>query len=347
MHFIPVLRPFFPISGLLVLHSVIVYALSKDARSCSKAYINGLIMMELTLLSVTMASLAPGQGMVMFWNMLLLASRCALCPCWFWMALDMNGYKPAGLEPRKAYLIAMLPVFMFAAILFTNPLHGWYWTKTWFEGRTLVIEHGLLSALNTVYSQALLVASSIIYLVGVIRHRGNERLRLVVLAMAYGFLFMGDWTWRLELPILGGVNPLSFFYTIGFYAVGISVLLYGFPRVRPPITEEDIRSMPPLDLPVLEADREKRAEVPPAARQDKIVPFSAPNELSERQLDILRRVMEGEPYKAIAAELGITERTVKYHMGQILDKCGLETREQLIAWAALQGINSAPGAPRS
>jgi len=38
-------------------------------------------------------------------------------------------------------------------------------------------------------------------------------------------------------------------------------------------------------------------------------PFGDGSGLSERQESIIRRVMEGVPYKAIAAELGITERT--------------------------------------
>lgn len=339
MRFIPVLHPFFPISGILILHSVIVFSLSQDRKRCSKAYINGPCMMELTLLSVTMASAASGAGMITFWDMLLNVTRCTLCPCWLWMALETSGVKPAGLEPGKAYFVAMLPVLVFSAILFTNPLHGWHWPRTWFEGRVLVVERGLLPTLNTVYSQILLVASSILYLVGVLRHHGNERLRLIVLAVAYGFLFIGDWAWRLGLPLFRGVNPLSFFMTISFYAVGVSVLLYGFPRVRAPITEEDIRTMPPLELPRSEpaaiAEKMPQAGSRHAASS---LAFSAERELSERQLSILHMVMEGQPYKAIALALGITERTVKYHMGQILDKYGLETREQLIAWAALQGL---------
>lgn len=335
MRFIPVLHPFFPISGILILHSVIVFSLSKDKKSCSRAYVNGLCMMELTVLSVTMASIASGEGMITFWNMLLNTARCTLCPCWLWMALETSGMKPAGLEPKKAYFMAMFPILVFSAILFTNPLHGWYWPRTWFEGRVLVVERGILPTINTLYCQILLVISSVVYLAGVLRHQGNERLRLVVLAIAYGFLFIGDWIWRLEIPLFHGVNPLSFFMTISFYAVGISVLLYGFPRVRAPITDEDLRVMPPFELP--EQGTAAISAPAPGTESGKVgSSFSAERELSERQLSILRRVMEGQPYKAIAFELGITERTVKYHMGQILDKCGLETREQLIALVAVR-----------
>lgn len=315
MHFIPVAHPFFPISGVLILQSVIVFALAKDAARCSKPYINGLCAMELTLLSVAMASVAPSEGMIVFWNMLLNVSRFVLCPCWLWMALDTSGLKPFGLPSKRVYALAMIPIAVFSAILFANPVLGWYWPSMSFEGRVLVVERSIIPKINTVYCQLLLVAGSAIYLVGLLRHRGNERIRLVALAVAYAFLFVGDWLWRLELPFFRGFNPLSFFLTIGFYLVGVSLIRYGFPRVKGPITEDVIEALPRLDL---------------------AAPSRQGRELSERQEDILRMVMEGLPYKAIASELGIAERTVKYHMGQILDKCGLETREQLIAWAALR-----------
>lgn len=334
MHLVPVLRPLFPISGILVIHTVIVYALTKDAKGCSKAYVNGLCFMELTLLSSLMATIAPYERLIVAWNMLLVASRSVLCPCWLWMALDMSGIRPAGLSPKKVYAFAMAPVALFSLVLFANPLLGWYWPSVRFDGRVLVVERSLLTFLNVGYCQVLLVLGSVAYAVGLVRHRGNERLRLVVLAVAYAFLFLGDVLWMAVVPMPRSVNPQSFFMTIGFYAVGASVVLYGFPRVRAPITEKDIEALPPLALP---ADRPggngaapAEGRRPPPDRP----PFPAPNELSERQLCILRAVMEGRHYKDIAEELGIAERTVKYHMGQILDKCGLETREQLIAWAA-------------
>lgn len=54
--------------------------------------------------------------------------------------------------------------------------------------------------------------------------------------------------------------------------------------------------------------------------------------LTEQQLTILERVAQGKLYKEIAAELNVTERTIKYHMGQILERLHLDTREQAIAY---------------
>ena len=56
--------------------------------------------------------------------------------------------------------------------------------------------------------------------------------------------------------------------------------------------------------------------------------------LSPRQWEILNSVAQGKIYKEIAVQLNVSEKTVKYHMGQILDHLHLESREQAIAYAA-------------
>ena len=43
-------------------------------------------------------------------------------------------------------------------------------------------------------------------------------------------------------------------------------------------------------------------------------------------------VAAGKLYKEVAAELNLSEKTIKYHMGQILDRLHLETREEAIAY---------------
>ena len=54
--------------------------------------------------------------------------------------------------------------------------------------------------------------------------------------------------------------------------------------------------------------------------------------LSERELQILRRVVLGEPNKTIASRLGITEATVKVHMKSVLRKIAASNRTQAAIW---------------
>lgn len=67
-------------------------------------------------------------------------------------------------------------------------------------------------------------------------------------------------------------------------------------------------------------------------------------QLSERQIQVLQKVVEGLTYKAIADSLFITERTVKYHMREILQKLHLRNRSQAIAYALSSGLVRAPRA---
>ncbi len=60
--------------------------------------------------------------------------------------------------------------------------------------------------------------------------------------------------------------------------------------------------------------------------------------LSPRQLQILTLVAQGQTYSQVAVTIGITERTVKYHMAEILDRLHLQNRAQVIAYAAHSGL---------
>lgn len=56
-------------------------------------------------------------------------------------------------------------------------------------------------------------------------------------------------------------------------------------------------------------------------------------ELTMRELEILRQVALGKPYKQIAFETHIQEATVRAHVSNILGKLGLSNRSQLVLYA--------------
>lgn len=60
--------------------------------------------------------------------------------------------------------------------------------------------------------------------------------------------------------------------------------------------------------------------------------------LSPRQFQILTLVAQGQTYSQVAITIGIAERTVKYHMAEILDRLHLQNRAQVIAYAAQSGL---------
>jgi two-component system nitrate/nitrite response regulator NarL len=60
--------------------------------------------------------------------------------------------------------------------------------------------------------------------------------------------------------------------------------------------------------------------------------------LSQRELDIIRRLADGHSNKAIAKELAITEATVKVHLKTVLRKLGATNRTQVAIWAVQHGL---------
>jgi DNA-binding CsgD family transcriptional regulator len=51
--------------------------------------------------------------------------------------------------------------------------------------------------------------------------------------------------------------------------------------------------------------------------------------LTPREVDVLCHVLGGQINREIAAELGVTERTIKVHRGRVMEKLGVQSTAQL------------------
>ena len=60
--------------------------------------------------------------------------------------------------------------------------------------------------------------------------------------------------------------------------------------------------------------------------------------LSPREQEVLALVAQGLTYKEAGARLGLTERTIKYHMAEIIARLHLENRAQVIEYARRTGL---------
>jgi NarL family two-component system response regulator LiaR len=78
---------------------------------------------------------------------------------------------------------------------------------------------------------------------------------------------------------------------------------------------------------VVQEVRETRRAVPPA--------FA---ELTERELDVLRMIAEGNSNASIAEQLVLSEKTVKGHVSNILGKLHMDDRTQAAVFAWQQGL---------
>ena len=63
-----------------------------------------------------------------------------------------------------------------------------------------------------------------------------------------------------------------------------------------------------------------------------------PNQLTERELELVMWMVEGLSNKGIAQKLFISENTVKYHIRNILQKMGVQNRTEAVATAIRQGL---------
>jgi DNA-binding NarL/FixJ family response regulator len=60
--------------------------------------------------------------------------------------------------------------------------------------------------------------------------------------------------------------------------------------------------------------------------------------LTERQTEVLRLVAQGLTYREVGARLSLSERTVRFHMTEIISRLHLENRNQVLAYAGKLGL---------
>jgi two-component system NarL family response regulator len=100
----------------------------------------------------------------------------------------------------------------------------------------------------------------------------------------------------------------------------------------PGLAEKILKAFSTQDTkPVREALKETSSNLSPQSVCD--------DRLSPRQVQVLTLVAQGKPYREVASTLSISESTVKYHMGEILECLHLQNRAQVIAYATQMGLN--------
>lgn len=57
------------------------------------------------------------------------------------------------------------------------------------------------------------------------------------------------------------------------------------------------------------------------------------NPLTRRQAEVLKLVAAGNTYKEVATQLGLSERTIRYHMAEIMARLHLDHRSEVLAYA--------------
>ena len=68
------------------------------------------------------------------------------------------------------------------------------------------------------------------------------------------------------------------------------------------------------------------------------IPTAGGETLTPREIEVLGMLAEGEGNKQIARRLGISEHTVKFHVGSILAKLGAATRTEAVTLGLRGGL---------
>jgi DNA-binding NarL/FixJ family response regulator len=76
----------------------------------------------------------------------------------------------------------------------------------------------------------------------------------------------------------------------------------------------------------------------PAEIAEALVEHVADDALTEREVEVLRRVALGTANKIIAVELSVSEATIKAHMKNILAKLGANDRTHAVTIAVKRGF---------
>ena len=80
-----------------------------------------------------------------------------------------------------------------------------------------------------------------------------------------------------------------------------------------------------------------KQHIPPAIAQ-RLAERMGTEELTAREFDVLEQIVYGKSNKEIAAELEISEATVKTHINSLLGKLGVTDRTQAATAAIQRGI---------
>ena len=99
-----------------------------------------------------------------------------------------------------------------------------------------------------------------------------------------------------------------------------------------------LKNMPPSEiLDVIRQVHTGKKRVPPAVAAQ-LAEHMSDEELTAREVEVLRTVAGGNRNRDIADLLSISEETVKVHIKHIMDKLGAKDRTQAIAIAVRRGI---------
>ena len=222
------------------------------------------------------------------------------------------------------YVLIAAAMLMFGLVLTTGHL-DWYYKSvelTHADGAAkLMKEYGFLHPVNLIYVLGYFVAMLVVISISLKKSSGkSQKLAGLMLAVVFGNIGM----WLVEKLVTWNFEFLSASYLMSeFVFFFVYWMLQDYVHkneVPPPVIVEE-------KAPIIIVDNMTRAE------KIKTILDSLPEDtvLSTRQMDILEGILDYKSRKEIAAELHLSENTVKTHTGMLYKALGVSGRDEIYA----------------
>ena len=221
-------------------------------------------------------------------------------------------------------VLLVAAMLMFGLVLTTGHL-DWYYKSVELihaDGAAkLIKEYGFLHPVNLIYVLGYFAAMLAVIGISLKKNNGkSQKLAGLMLAVVFGNIGM----WLVEKLVTWNFEFLSASYLMSeFVFFFVYWMLQDYVHkneVPPPVIVEE-------KAPIIIVDNMTRAE------KIKTILDSLPEDtvLSARQTDILERILDHKSRKEIAAELHLSENTVKTHTSMLYKALGVSGRDDIYA----------------
>lgn len=135
-----------------------------------------------------------------------------------------------------------------------------------------------------------------------------------------------------QLNLRGAIIPVIFITGHGDIPMAVEAMQHGaFDFLQKPFRDQDLIERIHR---ALERDARNRAAL---AHRDRI--RERFESLTPREHEVLSLMTRGKPNKVMAAELGVSQRTVEIHRARVMDKMGARSLPELIRFALAAGLH--------
>ncbi len=266
-----------------------------------------------------LVSLSKTVEVALWANKITYLGQVVVPMCMFMIISKLCGYT------YKKWVLGVLiglAVIMYA-IVFTTGWLDWYYTNATlaFEDGSayLVKEYGVLHPTNLIYVVAYFVAMLVVCIVSLVKKKdASQKLAGFMLAIVLGNVGM----WIIEKIATWNFEMLAISYIM-------SVLAYFFVYL---LLQDYIRK---VDVPAPTTEKTRVIvldSIPKAERLERVLKLlPADKTLTTRQMEMLDGLLDGKSQKEIAADLHISESTVKWHLGILYTTLNVSGKDEILA----------------